>query len=77
MLQAGFVKRIPRLNILVIKRTLDRYLKDKIGCVSWRFVGLEQALETINRQALWWKLRKKGSIEKMLEKDSTVKYCFV
>jgi hypothetical protein len=65
--QAGFVinKRTTD-NIFVIKSTIDKYLKVKRGRIYWCMVDLGKAFDSIDREALWFKMRKKGVSENMM-----------
>jgi hypothetical protein len=66
--QAGFVKvKRTAENIFVIKTTVDRYLKVKIGRIFWCLVDLEKAFDSIDREALWFKMRKKGVSDNTVE----------
>jgi hypothetical protein len=60
--QAGFVKDKRTTEIFVIKTTVDRYLRVKRGCIYWCLVDLEKAFDSIDREALWFKIRGKGAI---------------
>jgi hypothetical protein len=54
-------------NIFVIKTTVDRYLRVKRGRMYWCLVDLEKAFDSIDREALWFKMRKKGVNDNMVE----------
>jgi hypothetical protein len=57
--QAGFVKdKTTTGNICVIKTTADRYLIVKRGHIYWCLVDLEKAFDSIDEEALWFKMRK-------------------
>jgi hypothetical protein len=43
-------------NIFII----DKHLSRKRGKVYWLFVDLQKAFDTVVREAVWWKLGKKG-----------------
>jgi hypothetical protein len=58
--QAGFVKgKRSTDNIFVIKTTVDRYLIAKRGHIYWCLVDLEKAFDSVDREVLWFKMRKK------------------
>jgi hypothetical protein len=66
--QAGFVKdKRATEYIFVIKTTVDRYLRVKRGHIYWCLVDLEKAFDPIDREALWFKMRKKGVSVNMVE----------
>jgi hypothetical protein len=66
--QAGFVKdKRSTDNIFVIETTVDRYLGVKRGCIYWCLVDLEKAFDSFDREALWFKMRKKGVSDNMVE----------
>jgi hypothetical protein len=54
-------------NIFVIKTTVDRYLRVKRGRIYWCSVDLGKAFDLIDREALWFKMRKKGVSDNMVE----------
>jgi hypothetical protein len=59
--QMGFRKgRRADDNIFILRTITDKYLSWKRGKVYWIFVDLQKAFDTVVREALWWKLRKKG-----------------
>jgi hypothetical protein len=65
--QAGFVKhKRTTENIFVIKTTVDKYLRVKRGCIYWCLVDLEKAFHSIDREALCFKMRKKGVSDNMV-----------
>jgi hypothetical protein len=47
-------------NIFIIRTIIDKYLARKRGKVYWMFVDLQKAFNTVVREALWWKLGRKG-----------------
>jgi hypothetical protein len=53
-------------NIFVIKTTVDRYLRVKGGRIYWCLVHLEKAFDSIDREALWFTMRKKGVSDNMV-----------
>jgi hypothetical protein len=66
--QAGYIKgKRTTDNILVIRTTIDKYLRFKRGRLYWCFVDLEKAFDSIDRDALWYKLRRKGISDNMVE----------
>jgi hypothetical protein len=46
-------------NVLVIKITVDIFKSSKRR-IYWCFVDLEKAFDSIDREALWFKMRRKG-----------------
>jgi hypothetical protein len=54
-------------NIFILKTTIDKYLSWKRSKVYWLFVDLQKAFDTVVREALWWKLGKKGLSTKFIE----------
>jgi hypothetical protein len=54
-------------NIFILRTTIDKNLSRKRVKVYWLFVDLQKALNTIVREALWWKLGKKGISSKFIE----------
>jgi hypothetical protein len=54
-------------NIPVIKTTIDKYLKVKRGCIYWCMVDLEKAFDSIDRETLWFKMRKNGVSENVVK----------
>jgi hypothetical protein len=54
-------------NIFIIKKIIDKYLARKRGKVYWMFVDLQKAIDMVGREALWWKLGKKGVSAKFIE----------
>jgi hypothetical protein len=54
-------------NIFVIKATIGKYLRFKRGQLYWCFVDLEKAFDSIDRETLWYKLRRKWISDKMVE----------
>jgi hypothetical protein len=61
MFQVGFTKGKRTVdNIFIIKTCVDKYLKVKRGKLYWCFVDFEKAFDCINREALWYKMRKTG-----------------
>jgi hypothetical protein len=46
---------------------VDKYLAKKRGQENWMFVDLEKAFDTVVREALWWKLWRKGISAKFIE----------
>jgi hypothetical protein len=54
-------------NIFVIKTTVNRYLRVKRGRIYWCSVDLEKAFDSIDREALWFKMREKGVSDNIVE----------
>ena len=80
MFQAGFTKGKRTVdNIFIIKTCVDKYLKVKTGKLYWCFVHFEKTFVSINREALWYKMRKIGVSENMvsnIEKmNEDIKFC--
>jgi hypothetical protein len=64
--QMGFRKQRRTINNIFILRTIiDKYLSRKIGTVYWIFVDLQKAFDTVVRDAFWWKMGRKGGINKI------------
>jgi hypothetical protein len=62
LFQTGFTKGKRTVdNIFIIKTCVDKYLKVKTGKLYWCLVNFEKAFESINREALWYKMRKTGT----------------
>jgi hypothetical protein len=58
--QAGFMKgKRTSDNAFIIRTTVDKYLQVKRGKLYWRFVNFKKAFDSINREAVWFKMRKK------------------
>jgi hypothetical protein len=51
----------------IYSSTTDKYLSRKRGKVYWLFVDLQKAFNTVVREALWWKLGKKGTSSEFIE----------
>jgi hypothetical protein len=47
-------------NIFILRTIIGKYLSGKRGKVYWIFVDLQKAFDTVVREALWWKLGRKG-----------------
>jgi hypothetical protein len=45
------------------KAIINKYLKAKSGCIYWSFVDTEKVLDSVNREALWYKIGKEGLSE--------------
>jgi hypothetical protein len=78
--QSGFVINKRTMdNIFVIKSTVDKYLKVKRGRIYWCMVDLEKAFDSIYREVLWFKKRKKGLSENMVRCNKKmyegIKFC--
>jgi hypothetical protein len=66
--QMGFRKGRRTVDDIFILRTIiDKYLSQKRGKVYWLLVDLQKAFDTVEREALWWKLGKKGISSKFIE----------
>jgi hypothetical protein len=78
MFQAGFTKGKRTVdNIFIIKTSVDKYLKVNRGKLYWCFVNFEKAFDSINRDALWYKIRNIGVSENMvsnIEKKNSSRY---
>jgi hypothetical protein len=78
--QAGFVRDKRMLdNVFIIKTIVDKYLRAKRGRIFWCFVGFKKAFDSIDRVALWFKMRTEVS-ENMVNcirimYDEGTKYC--
>jgi hypothetical protein len=46
--------------------SVDNYLKVKRGRLYWCFVDSDKAFDSMNRYALWYKMRKMGVSENMV-----------
>jgi Reverse transcriptase (RNA-dependent DNA polymerase). len=44
----------------IIKKSVDKYLRTKRDSLFWCFVDFEKTFDPINREALWFKMRKVG-----------------
>jgi hypothetical protein len=59
--QMGFRKgRRTTDNIFIITTIIDKYLARKSGKLYWMFVVLQKVFHTVVREALLWKLGRKG-----------------
>jgi hypothetical protein len=47
--------------MFVIKTTIYKYLRFKVGWLCWCFVGTAKTSDSIEREALWHKMRRRGS----------------
>jgi hypothetical protein len=66
--QAGFIKGKQTIeDIFVIQTTIERCLRFKRGHLYWFHVDFEKAFYSIQRGALWHKLRRKGIIDNMVK----------
>jgi hypothetical protein len=65
--------------VFIIRTTVDKYLRVKTGKLYWCFVDFEKAFDSINREALWFKMRTKGVSERMVSCLSNmcegIKFC--
>jgi hypothetical protein len=67
MFHASFTKGKRTVdNIFIIKTCVDKYLKVKRGKLYWCFVDFEKAFDSINTEAMWYKMRKIGVSENMV-----------
>jgi hypothetical protein len=53
-------------NVFIIRTTVDKYLQVKRGKLYWCFVDFEKEFDSINHEALWFKMRMKGESERMV-----------
>jgi hypothetical protein len=65
--QMGFRKGQRTTDNISIMTIIDKYLARKRGKVYWMFVDLQKAFDTVVREALWWKLGRKGVSAKFIE----------
>jgi hypothetical protein len=66
--QAGFVKGNTTAGIIFVSKAIvHRYLRNKTGYAHWCFVDMENGLYSVTREALWYKIRKKGISGNMVE----------
>jgi hypothetical protein len=65
--QAWFIKGKRSMDNIFIIKTVDRYLRFKRGRLYWCFVDLEKVFDSIDREALWYKSRRKGMSDNMVE----------
>jgi hypothetical protein len=56
----GLTKERTADNIFILGTITDKYLSQKRGKVYQIFVDLQEAFDTVVREALWWILGKKG-----------------
>jgi hypothetical protein len=63
----GFRKGWRTTDIFIIRTIIDKYLARKRDKVYWIFVDLQKAFSTVVREALWWKLGRKGVSAKFIE----------
>jgi hypothetical protein len=58
---------------------VDKYLRFKRGHLYWCYVDFEKAFDSIHREALWYKLRRKGISDNMAkcirEMYDGIKFC--
>jgi hypothetical protein len=65
--QAGFVRGKRTLdNVFIIKTIMDKCLREKRGRTCWCSVDFEKAFDSIDREALWFKMRRIGVCENMV-----------
>jgi hypothetical protein len=64
---AGFVRGKRTLDsVFIIKTIVDKCLREKRGQIYWCFVNFKKAFDSINRAALWFKVRRIGVSENMV-----------
>jgi hypothetical protein len=60
MFETEFIKgRRITDNVLVIKRTIDKCVRFKRGRLYWCFVDYEKAFDSVPKETLWYKLRRR------------------
>lgn len=66
-------------NVMVTEATIDKYLRINRGRMYWWFMDSEKDFNSNDREALWFKMRRRGtsdstmnSVRKMY---SRVKFC--
>jgi hypothetical protein len=65
--QVGFVRGKRTLaNVFVIKTTVDKYLRGKRDGIYWCFVDFEKASDSVDGEALWFKMRRIGVSKNMV-----------
>lgn len=65
--QTGFVRGKRTFDIVfVIKTIADKYFREKRGQSYWCFMDFEKVFDSIHREALWFKMRRIGVSEKMV-----------
>lgn len=65
--QTGFIKAKRTMdNIFIIKTMIGKYLRVKRGHIYWCFIDLEKAFDAIDGEALWFRMRREGISEKMM-----------
>jgi hypothetical protein len=63
---AGFVRGKRTLdNVFIIKAIVVKYLREKRGRIYWCFVDFKKAFDSIDRETLWFKMRRIGVGENM------------
>jgi hypothetical protein len=78
--EMGFVKgRKAMDNVFLIKTMIDKYLRFKRYRIYWCFSDLEEAFDSTDREALWYKIRRKGISDKIVncikKMCNGVKFC--
>jgi hypothetical protein len=56
--QAGFVKCRTIVGIFLKLNILEKHLRAKRDIVYWCFVDFEEAFDSFDREAWWFKMRK-------------------
>jgi hypothetical protein len=65
--QAGFVRGKRTLdNGFIIKTIVDKYLRERRGRIYWCFVDFEKSFNSIDREVLWFKMRRIGIRENIV-----------
>jgi hypothetical protein len=66
-------------NVFIIRTTVDKYLRVKRGKLYWCFVDFEKAFDSINHEAVWFEMTKKGVSERVVSCLSNmhegIKFC--
>jgi hypothetical protein len=80
VLKAGLIKGKQTTDyVFVIKTTIDKYFRFKLGCLYWCFVASGKVFVSVHRGALWYKLRRKAISDNMAkcvkEMYDGIKFC--
>lgn len=71
--QCGFKEGYSTIdNVFVLRTLVDRELAKKRGKLYCGFLDLNKAFDSISREALWHKLRKKGMSSKMVKRIQAI-----
>jgi hypothetical protein len=66
-------------NVFIITTTVNKYLGVKRGKLYWCFVEFGKAFDSIDREVLWFKMKKKGVSKRMVSCLSNmyegIKFC--